>query len=98
MQFKFLVSMIGIGIVGGTREASGQAVATMISKAPKDALFYLTSQNSDAPKLPPYFDSLRSFLSVQVFAESHNTLFQKPHARAFRLAAKAGAEYLLVAQ
>jgi ADP-heptose:LPS heptosyltransferase len=63
----------------------------MLARAPKDTLFYLTANGcAETAKVFNSFASDR----VQVFTEKENTFFQKPHARAFRLAAKAGADYL----
>lgn len=83
--------MLGMNRCEGTREA---VEAVLKSTLP----FHLVLTNqASTDGTGAYFDSVKARFPdrVHVFHETENTFFQKPNARAFRMAARLGCEYFV---
>lgn len=89
---KFLVSMIGMNRVAGTREA----VEAVLKQS--EPLHLVLTNNGSTDGTGAYFDEVkkRHPERVTVFHEDRNTFFQEPNNRAFRIAAKMGIPYFVL--
>lgn len=92
MAPKFLVSLIGLNRVAGTREC----VDTLLKIRPPDAILHLTN-NGSTDGTGAYFDEVaRANPNVIVVHNTENRFFQEPNQNAYQLAVGLGCQYFVL--
>jgi ADP-heptose:LPS heptosyltransferase len=89
---KFAISLIGMKRPEGTKACLDR----MLQAAPKDCLFFLTS-NGCARTAEVFQRAARGNDRIRVTVNTENLGFQIPHKKQFNAAAQAGCEYVLIA-